>query len=156
MKAIAGLVRFTTLVVVLVGAACIASMQAEEPPAKTSDEFVRPFPIVGIARGANDAQKAAAKQIADAIGAALVTESDRNPVCCVWMEVSGWVPNPGVPGYYIINQGGGSIISATDDDQLAKAVERFKKSLRKAKTGVEVPVGMMTNYPIIPSPLHNK
>lgn len=149
MRLVAGVALFATLVVALAGAAGREYSHAEEPPANSSDEFVRPFPIVGIPRGASDAQKAAAKQIAKAIGAALVTESDRNPVCCVWMEVSGWVPNPGVPGYYIINQGGGSIISATDDDQLAKAVERFKKSLRKAKTGVEVPVGMMTNYHII-------
>jgi hypothetical protein len=133
----------------IVGALGIAAAGAAGPITKPATDFVRPFPIVAIAKTASDAQRAAAKEIADALGVNVVSVMDKNPVCCVWLEVSGWTPNPGQAGYFIINQGGGSIISASDDQQLKKAVARFKESVRTGAEGVEVPVGMITSYRIV-------
>lgn len=131
----------------IVAVAMIAATHAAEPAAPAND-FVRPFPLVAIAKGASDAKKAAAKEIADAVGVNAVSVMEKNPVCCIWLEVTGWTPNPGGAGYFIINQSGGSIISASDEEHLKKAVEQFKKSLRKGVDGPEVPVGMLTSYRI--------
>ena len=86
------------------------------------------------------------RPVADAVGVGTVSVMEKNPVCCIWLEVTGWTPNPGEPGYFVINQAGGSIISASDEEQLQKAVERFKKSIRKSADGAEVPLGMMSSY----------
>lgn len=133
-----------------------ATTHAAEPTAKPAAEFVRPFPIVAVGHGASDAQKGAAKEIADAVGIRGVSMMEKNPVCCIWVEVTGWTPNPGNPGYFIINQGGGSIISASDEEQLKKAVEQFKKSIRKGPDGVEVPAGMITSYRIAAAPTEGR
>lgn len=136
----------------LVAALVIAASRAAEPTTKPADEFVRPYAIVGLSTSATESEKAAAKEIADAIGSTALSPMDRNPTCCVWIEISRWTPNPGEPGYFIINQGGGSIISASNEEQLRKAIARFKKSIRKTSNGVEVPAGMMTNYRIVTTP----
>jgi hypothetical protein len=99
--------------------------------------------------GANETHKALAKEVADAIGVQLIIESATNPTCCVWLEITGWTPNPGDAGWIIVNQGGGSIISASNIEQLRTAVSRFKKSIRKNDNHVEVPVGLQTSYPVI-------
>jgi hypothetical protein len=92
--------------------------------------------------------KAAAKTVADALGVKIITEGKTNPVCCVWLEVTKWTPSPGEPGYVIINQGGGSLISASDEKQLQAAVARFIASIDKSKKEARVPRGLMTSYPI--------
>jgi hypothetical protein len=136
----------------IVAAIVIASAGAAEPMATRMPEFVRPFPIVAIRPGASDVQNAAAKEIADAVGVRSVSPMEKNPVCCIWLEVTGWTPSPGEAGYFIINQGGGSIISASDEEQLKRAVKQFKKTVRMGKNGPEVPVGMMTSYRIAAAP----
>ncbi len=134
----------------------IALTYAAEPVEKSKDEFVRPYPIVAIAPSATAAQKAAAKEIAEAVGVEGVLLAEQNPVCCIWIEVTSWTPNPGDPGYFIINQSGGSIISASNEEQLKKATEQFKKSVREGAQGLEVPVGMMTSYRIVAAPVAGK
>ncbi len=130
----------------------IAATRAAEPTAKPGPEFVQPFPIVAVAQDASEVQKASARKIADAVGVRAVSVMKKNPVCCIWLEVTNWTPNPGEPGYFIINQGGGSLISASDEEQLKKAVEQFKKSIRNGANGTEVPVGIMTSYRIAAFP----
>jgi hypothetical protein len=139
-----------TLILLLALGACAPIVVFADDP--KSEEFIRPFPIVAIPPNAKDWQKSAARQIADAIGVRTVSEMNHNPCCCVWIEVSGWTPNPGEPGYFIINQGGGSIISASNEEQLRAAVKRFTESIRRDSTGAQVPSGMLTNYHVVPSP----
>jgi hypothetical protein len=117
----------------LVAALFVPASYADELAKTSRTEFVRPFPIVALAADASDAHKAAAQEIADAVGVSVVIEVEKNPVCCIWVEVTGWTPNPGVPGYFIINQSGGSIISASDEKQLKTAVEQFKRAVRKRR-----------------------
>ncbi len=135
----------------IVAAMCAAGIAG---PATTSQpevkaEFGPPFPMVRIPRTTDDKLKSLAKQIAVAIGVPPVGRLDYNPVCCVWIQIVPWVPNPGTGGYLIINQPGGSIIQASDIDQMKQAVERFKSSIRMHDGKAEVPMGMLTNYPVI-------
>ncbi len=130
-------------------AALVAALApAAEPRRKDGDDFVRPFPIVAVPAGATAAHKAQAKIVADAMDVRVVSEMKTNPVCCVWVDITGWTPNPGEPGYVIINQSGGSIISASNEDQLRAAVERFRKTGRKKGKEFEVPLGLLTSYRI--------
>ena len=78
----------------------------------------------------------------------IISAGKVNPVCCVWLEISGWTPNPGEPGYVIINQGGGSLIRAANEKQLQAAVARFIASIDKTGKEIRVPLGLLTSYPI--------
>ena len=78
----------------------------------------------------------------------IVQAADRNPVCCVWLEITGWLPNPGQPGYIIVNQRGGSMIQASDGEQMRLAVERFAATAKRSADHVAVPAGLLTNYEI--------
>lgn len=135
------------LVALLIGVVA----RADEPTANAADNYVRPYPIVAIPTGASAAHKAAAKEIATTLGVRFMGEMKYNPVCCVWVEITKWIPNPGEPGYIIVNQNGGSIVSASDEQQLRAAVERLKKSIRTIDGVVEVPLGLLTSYPIVAS-----
>src|SRR5665213_312302 len=77
--------------IILIGGTVFAAEAKTEP----KPQFERPFPIVVVASGASDAHKAAAKKLGDAISVHVISEMPRNPVCCIWIEVTGWTPNPG-------------------------------------------------------------
>jgi hypothetical protein len=115
-------------------------------------EYFRPFPIVGFSIDADENVKAAAREINDIIDAKFVWECKTNPVCCVWIEISRWTPSPGTPGYIIVNQPGGSIITASNAEQLRLAVERFKESIRVNDGEVQIPMGLLTNYSVVVDP----
>ena len=132
----------------LIGA-CLAISAAYCADTEKSTKYIRPFPIVGLPDNADKDHQALADEVAKAIGSKLILKQKSNPICCVWLEISLGTPNPGEPGYIIVNQGGGSLIMASDVEQLRKAVARFKGSLRKVKDGVEVPEGVMTSFPVI-------
>lgn len=115
----------------------------------TPETFTRPFPVVMVPTTADDEHRQLARDVASLVGVMPVQESPTNPVCCVWLEITGYTPSPGSPGYTIINQPGGSVISASNIEQLRAAVERFTKSIRQREGKVEVPVGLMTSYPVV-------
>lgn len=94
--------------------------------------------------------KAAADRLAKSLDNPLATlQTDRNPVCALWLEVSSWKPNPSTPGYLILIQPGGGQIIASDLNQLERAIARLDqlKRIRNGKT--ELPVGVITSYPLI-------
>jgi hypothetical protein len=135
--------------VVFVGALVVDHSAFSIERGHSSSAYARPFPIVFVPTGADSAHKKLAQEIAEAIGTKAVAESKSNPVCCIWVEMNGYVPNPGDRGYVIINNGGGSLVSAADLNQLRAAVARFKKSIRRVDGNVEVPIGMLTNYRVV-------
>jgi len=94
-----------------------------------------------------------AEQIAKLIGTTAVQASDHNPVCCVWLEITRWTPNPGIGGYIINHQPGGSLIQASDEDQLLLAIERFEATATRNGDRLEVPIGILTNY-VVSSKAH--
>ena len=117
------------------------------PPSR----YTRPYPLVGVPTGASEAHKALAQQVAALIGHPLIVEQRTNPVCCIWVEINGFTPSPGKTGYVIVNDAGGSIITASDLEQLRAAVQRFKKSIRSRDGKPEIPIGLLTNYPVLPT-----
>jgi hypothetical protein len=135
---------FVVAIVLVVGL-----VSAKEKDRGAWNDFTPSMPVVAVSTEADDATKAAARDVADALGVKLSIETNRNPTCCVWVEVSGWKPNPGTDGWVIINQPGGSIVSAADADQLQSAVTRFKQSIRMKAGEAMVPIGLMTSYPLI-------
>jgi len=73
---------------------------------------------------------------------------DRNPVCCIWLEIGNWTPNPGGPGYVVVIQPGGAVIRASTDAQMTLALERLKQVRRIEGERVLLPLGLFTNYPV--------
>lgn len=71
-------------------------------------------------------------------------------MCCIWMEISNWTPNPGAPGYIMVNQSGGSVVSASNQEQLVLAVKRLKQEMQGKGAEAKVPQGLLTNFPIVP------
>jgi hypothetical protein len=104
-----------------------------------------------IAYDQDDAKtlKPFAEDIAKRLNIPIIQAGKRNPVCCLWLEILPWKPSPGEPGYLIINQGGGSLIQATNAEQMKRAVERFKTSIQNRPDGVVVPRGLMTSFPVV-------
>ena len=128
------------------------SLAAPPPEAAKEPEYTQLVPIVAVHARADAELLAAAKEIAEAMGGDKVgvLQVQGNPVCCVWIELNNWgEPNPGAAGYVIVNQPGGSIITASDKTQLKTAVARFKKSIRKKDGKTEVPGGLVTNYSVV-------
>jgi len=108
--------------------------------------YIRPFPIVMYDKADEEQLKPYAERIAKLTGARIVNAMNANPVCCVWLEITKWTPNPGYPGYIINNQPGGSVIQASDPDQMRLAVERFESTAKRYEDHVTVPMGLLTNY----------
>lgn len=75
--------------------------------------------------------------------------NNRNPTCVFWVEVTNWNPNPGESGYVIVVQQGGAILLASDVRQLDLAIERIKNEIEIKSDGVYLPVGLLTNYPLV-------
>lgn len=114
----------------------------------TAAEYARPFPIIGIPKSATPEQRAAAERLAHEFGAT-VTALDTNPVCCIWLELRDWRPNSSADGYVIIHQAGGTLITASNQQELDAAVERFISAACERDGKREVPVGLMTSYEVI-------
>jgi hypothetical protein len=137
------------LTIVVVAMLTAVTRADEDGSSSELPEFIRPYPVVGVSTDADDDVKSAASEIASAIRVDLVIEGKTNPVCCVWIEISRWTPNPGTPGYIIVNQPGGSIITASNAEQLRLAVKRFKESIRVNDGEIQVPTGLLTNYSVV-------
>ena len=111
-------------------------------------EYARPFAGFAIPKASTAAHRATAERAAKFFGMT-ATPLDMNPVCCVWMEIRSWRPAPGEDGYIIIHQGGGTLILATNQEQLDAAADRFMEASRVVVGKREVPVGLMTSYKVL-------
>ncbi len=120
-------------------------------PTRVISRYTRPYPVVGVPTGASKAHRVLAQQVAEATGHGQIIEQPTNPVCCIWVEINGFNPNPGKAGYVIVNDAGGSIVTASDLEQLRAAVQRFKKSIRSREGKPEIPIGLLTNYSVVPA-----
>jgi len=119
-------------------------IEAAEPP---ETHWIRPFAIVGVSTSAGPAHRAAADKLAKALGYPLVV-TDRNPVCCIWVDFGVPPANPGKPGYIILHQESGSLILASDQGALDQAIDRLISSSRTRDGKREVPEGLITTFPI--------
>ena len=121
---------------------------AREGGSNVTPGFIRPFPVVMYDRANQEVLAPYAERVAKVIGANIVQAAPENPVCCVWIELSRWLQNPGSPGYVMINQAGGSIIQASSEEQLRLAIEAFESVVERKGDFVEVPSGLVTNYEV--------
>jgi hypothetical protein len=120
---------------------------AQEP---ADSDYIKPFPIVSYSQLSEEPElKILAKNLSKAYGLTEPVASKSNPVCCVWLEITNWNPNPGRPGYVILHQAGGTLISASNAEQLKIAVEQFIASARKMDGAKAAPRGLMTNHKVV-------
>jgi hypothetical protein len=70
--------------------------------------------------------------------------------CFIWWEISNWTPNPGASGYIMVNQSGGSVVSASNQEQFVFAFQRLKQEIQGKGMEAKVPQGLITNFPIVP------
>jgi hypothetical protein len=129
-----------SLIVGVCAAFCSNSAQADE---RLFDAWRWPMGID------NSAKKEVVDQLEmfrQDIGNRSLLVRDRNPVCCLWFQVTNWKPNPGEDGYIIVIQQGGGLVMASDDAQVGEALARLRK-LMVIKDGKRyLPVGLFTNY----------
>ncbi|QDT97559.1 hypothetical protein [Gimesia aquarii] len=78
-----------------------------------------------------------------------IYKANKNPGCCLWIEVGTWTPNPGEPGYLIVIQPGGALLMSTNTKQLNLAIDRLTKIKRIQGENTMLPVGVITSYPVI-------
>lgn len=110
-------------------------------------ETAPPFPVVLIPKDAESTHRWLAERLASSFILGEVKTAEKNPTCCVWLEVTHWSPSPGTPGYVILHQPGGTFISASSIKELGLAVDRFIGSAESRDGRKVVPVGLMTDYP---------
>ena len=119
--------------------------EAREP----EDRHVRAYPIVAYAKDHAESLKPFADEVSEMIQTKFSLGARvENPVCCVWLELTG-TPNPGVAGYVIVHQAGGTVIQASNAKQMALALKRWRSAAKNSKGIVTFPEGLMTNYKVV-------
>ncbi|WP_417391759.1 hypothetical protein [Gimesia sp.] len=140
---------FSLLVITLSHSAPVNGQ--EHPPKNTATFTPWPWPVA-LPTDSSAEIKTAANQLAKTLNSPLgVHQTDQNPGCTLWLEVGSWKPNPSTPGYLILIQPGGGRIIASDVQQLQLAVDQLKQKKRVRDGKTELPVGLITSYPIHPT-----
>lgn len=103
---------------------------------------------VAIPTSSDAGVQKSARMLADSLKVPYI-QIDRNPVCCLWIEVDQWSPNPKEAAYIILLQEGGGSIIASDASQLQMAVARLMQLREGGDDRPLVPHGLITNYSII-------
>ena len=131
----------------------LARDDAQQPSSETlfhsnvdSPNAISPLPMVMYDRANEDLLRPYAERVADLVGASMVQSAASNPVCCIWIEITGWTPNPGSRGYIINIQPGASIIQGSDEEQLRQAIERLETIAARHGDHIKLPTGLLTNY----------
>ena len=70
-----------------------------------------------------------------------------NPVCCFWIEINPWRPSPGVDGFVLVTQHGGSLLWLSSIDQAENVLRILEQSVRREGGDVYLPAGLTSNYP---------
>lgn len=122
-------------------------MLAAEP------QFAPPLSIVCVPTSATKRHIEAAKKVAAAFAISIrkPLQTDRNPTCCIYLEITHWLPN-GAKGYIINHQPGGTVLAASTEDELDQAVEAFVRSAKSVNGIISAPVGIQTSYPVVYTP----
>lgn len=119
-----------------------------QPPAQSKNYIVPwTFPV-GIGKRMEKTLRPSALRLSKILKQDGISVLEDNPICSFWLEIDGWHPNPGQPGYVIILQGGGAVVRATDLVQLDLAIDRIEatKVVRDGKVCLPSNL-LLTNYP---------
>jgi hypothetical protein len=100
--------------------------------------------------GASANHRATAEQLATAFGLPVTVAPDAPaegsiPAACIWLEIRPMGPPRSVPGY-IIHHLKSTVITATDEQWLAAAVNRFIESSRQHDGKRQAPIGLATSF----------
>lgn len=122
----------------------------ENSPPQSGDNFVKWRYPIAVKKSSTPEIQAAASRLSKLFRSPLgVLKSNQNPICCFWLEVGTWTPNPGEPGYLIMIQPGGALLMATNIQQLNRAVDKLTKIKRVQGENTLLPVGVISSYPVI-------
>jgi hypothetical protein len=92
---------------------------------------------------ASPAHRETATRLSRILGQTVASSARTNPVCCFWLELDQWRPNPGEPFYVVTIQRGGAIIRASSVEELNRAVEHVGSVVRLIRQKACLPVGMV-------------
>ncbi|QDT26655.1 hypothetical protein Enr10x_19650 [Gimesia panareensis] len=134
---------------------CLTASETEALPhtrqleSSEPDYTAWPWPVA-LPPDSSPEIKAAANRLTKSLNNPLANlQTERNPVCALWLEIGTWKPNPSTPGYLILIQPGGGRIIATDLQQLERAIEQLNQQKRIRNGMTELPIGVLTSYPLI-------
>lgn len=123
----------------------------ENSPSQANGNYVAWPWQVAVNQSSTPEVQAAASRLSKSLKSqwGSVYKTNKNPGCCLWIDVGTWTPNPGEPGYLIMIQPGGAILMATNTKQLNIAIDKLTKIKRVRGKNTLLPMGVITNYPVI-------
>lgn len=116
--------------------------------AENDRQYAIAFRVVGYAEDDAEELKPVADEVAKLVDTEIIVTGQKNPVCCVWLELTG-TPNPGLPGYIINHQPGGTVIQASNLEQMDLALKRWQAASKPGPLGPTYPIGLMTSYKVL-------
>ena len=119
----------------------------EATPKIISTSYAPIFPVYSCGTSQHEDLSPLMKTFSESFDGKTINAFDRNPRCCVWFEIVG-AANPGTDGWYMWHELGGTIITATDLNQMRRAIDALN---RIAKTETEqrmLPVGITTSFAV--------
>ncbi len=121
---------------------------ADEDDSKGTEKFIEWKLPVGFPKSSPAKVGTLATRLAKTLKCLGTWENERNPGCCIWLDIGTW-QRSGEPRYLIVIQPAGGVILASDTRQLTLAIDKLEEVLRYEGDKVLVPVGLITNYRII-------
>lgn len=112
-------------------------------PATVSANKPTPFGIIGVRAGDEFSLQCGRKL--EALTKGHVSEFEKNPVCCFWIE--HWAPTNATGLYCLIRQEHGAILLVSDDSGFDAAIAYIRS--RKRGNEFDIPNGVITNLPVM-------
>jgi hypothetical protein len=119
----------------------------EATPKDTMDRYAPCFPLYSCKTSQHQDLAPLMKDFSHSFGGKAINALERNPRCCVWFEIVG-AANPGTDGWYVWHQAGGTIITATDMDQMKVAIEALNRIAKTENEQRVLPIGITTCFPV--------
>ena len=127
----------------LIACACLLGREPER-----TDEVQWVWPVA-IREASSKELTQEAERLKKVLGVGLdILYAKQNPVCCIWLEIDNWLPNPGEPGYIIVIQGGGARVLATSPKELKSAIDAIEKNITTRDGKAFLPAGIISSYAI--------
>src|SRR5262245_10980911 len=127
--------------------------RAESQQQNTQDaQYVMwPWPVATSEKATSEQRQIVAElnSVLDRKGGILLQKD--SPGCCLWVDIVNWKPNPGQDAYIVLIEGGGGWIRATNSEQLRLAIHRLEGVALRKNGGTHLPIGLLTNYPLVSS-----
>lgn len=124
----------------------LCGCQSEKPQQAS---YVRWSYPVALSKEAPEELNKLAVDLGESLGNRVPLRATSNIVCCFWIELDQWKPNPMEAGYIVTIHPGGAVVRATDLEQMRSAIDAIKRVLKVEHGEVMLPLGVLTNYPVV-------